>query len=291
MRPSAPHWLIAEVRRARKGECHEAIEKTGRILVHQGLHTVCDSARCPNRGECFSHGIATFLILGDVCTRRCAFCAVKHGLPQHPDPDEPERLTLAVEQMGLPHVVITSVTRDDLSDGGSNQYAGVVLALRRRCPGVKIELLVPDFIGSDNALKIVVSTHPDVVAHNVETVPALYREVRPGADYVRSLALLKRIKELDPGIITKSGFMMGLGESEDEIDLVLNDLSSVGCDMVTIGQYLSPSIAHLPVARYVHPVEFDHWKARALDLGFRSVAAGPLVRSSYMAQSFFQDVA
>ncbi|SPD76349.1 Lipoyl synthase [uncultured Desulfobacterium sp.] len=291
MKPVAPKWLMAEVRRAKKGQGHEAIEKTGRILAHLGLSTVCDEAGCPNRGECFSHGTATFLILGDVCTRRCAFCAVKHGPPQHPDPDEPEHLALAVDQLGLTHVVITSVTRDDLPDGGSNHYAAVVLALRRRCPEVRIELLVPDFRGSNSALETVVAAHPDVLAHNVETVPGLYEKVRPGADYARSLALLKRAKKLSPGIITKSGFMLGLGEEREEIGLVLNDLLAAGCDMVTIGQYLAPSLAHLLVSRYVSPSEFNHWREKALYLGFRSVAAGPLVRSSYMAQSFFKEVA
>ena len=250
----APAWLVAEVRRAKKGTNTDQIEQTSGLLSRLGLPTVCDSARCPNRGECFSHRTVTFLILGDVCTRGCTFCAVRHGRPAGPpDDDEPERLAQAVSELGLTHVVITSVTRDDLPDGGAGHYAQVVGALRRRCPSVKVELLVPDFLGSEEALATVLAACPDILAHNLETVPRLYRQVRRGADYHRSLLVLHKAKALAPRIITKSGVMLGLGESDDEIHAVLYDLAATGCEMVTLGQYLSPSLASAPVARYVSP--------------------------------------
>jgi lipoyl synthase len=292
MSETIPAWLREEVREAKQGQGKKQIRQTSGLLTRLGLPTVCDSARCPNRGECFSHHTATFLILGDVCTRRCAFCAVKHGRPEGlPDGDEPERLSCAVSELGLNHVVITSVTRDDLPDGGAGYYARVVQELRRRCPTVRVEILVPDFLGSEEALAIVLNVCPDILAHNVETVPRLYREVRRGADYARSLTLLRRAKSWAPHIAVKSGLMLGLGETADEIETVLRDLAAAGCDMVTIGQYLAPSLAHAPVQRYVLHDEFNHWREVGLGLGLGSVASGPLVRSSYKAPYFFGELA
>jgi lipoic acid synthetase len=287
---SAPEWLITEVRRAKQGRGAEMVSQTRDLLDRLHLPTVCDSARCPNRGECFSHHTATFLILGDVCTRGCAFCAVKKGKPLALEVDEPQRLARAVSQLGLRHVVITSVTRDDLPDGGSAHYARVVAALREHCPGVRVELLVPDFRGSMEALTTVLASGPDILAHNLETVPRLYPEVRRGADYGRSLKVLKQAKAIFPRIITKSGLMLGLGEESPEVEEVLKDLRAVQCDMLTLGQYLSPSLHHVPVARYVRPEEFVSWQRQALSLGFKSVAAGPLVRSSYKAPVFFGEI-
>jgi lipoyl synthase len=287
---SAPAWLLKEVRQARIGRGAALISKTSGLLAHLSLPTVCDEARCPNRGECFSHHTATFLILGDVCTRGCAFCAVTKGQPAPVAADEPQRLAQAVAELGLRHVVITSVTRDDLPDGGAAHYARVVEALRQHCPGVRIELLVPDFRGSKEALTTVLARGPDILAHNLETVPRLYPEVRRGADYGRSLKVLEQAKQLSPKIITKSGLMLGLGEESLEIEAVLRDLRHVACDMLTLGQYLSPSLHHVPVARYVNPEEFDGWRQQGLALGFKSVAAGPLVRSSYKAPVFFGEI-
>ncbi len=287
---TVPAWLREEVRRAKRGCGKELIEQTEGLLARRGLPTVCTSARCPNRGECFSRKTATFLILGDVCTRGCAFCAVRRGLPSPPDAEEPERLALAVSELGLSHVVVTSVTRDDLPDGGAGHHARVVRELRRRCAGVKVELLVPDFRGSEGSLAAVLEAGPDVLAHNVETVPRLYPEVRRGADYARSLTLLRRARSSAPGIAVKSGFMLGLGETADEIDYVLRDLAAAGCDMATIGQYLAPSLGHAPVRRYAAREEFDHWKKQAAGLGIRSVASGPLVRSSFHAPLLFREL-
>ena len=290
MSQPAPEWLIDEVRRAKRGTGAEMVTQTRDLLDRLHLPTVCDSARCPNRGECFSHHTATFLILGDVCTRGCAFCAVNKGKPLPVEADEPQRLARAVAELGLRHVVITSVTRDDLPDGGAAHYARVVAALRQHCPGVRVELLVPDFAGSREALATVLASGPDILAHNLETVPRLYPEVRRGADYGRSLKVLEQAKELSPKIITKSGLMLGLGEESPEVEAVLRDLRHVACDMLTLGQYLSPSLHHVPVARYVNPEEFASWQRQALSLGFKSVAAGPLVRSSYKAPVFFGEI-
>ena len=283
-----PAWLIKQIRLARKGDGNDNIRRTNDLLSCLKLHTVCDSARCPNRNECFSHHTATFLILGDVCTRSCAFCAVRHGRPEHPDAGEPDRLAQGVLALGLSHIVITSVTRDDLADGGAGHYASVVKSLRKLCPDFKIELLIPDFNGSEDALATVLSAEPDVLAHNIETVPGLYSEIRRGADYNRSLGLLAQAKALSPHIITKSGLMLGLGEKRPEIQSTLNDLAKANCDMLTIGQYLSPSLAHAPVRRYAPSEEFDFWQNQALNLGFKSVASAPLVRSSYKAPLFFK---
>jgi len=286
----APEWLMAEVRRAKRGKGAAMVAQTRDLLDRLHLPTVCESARCPNRGECFSHHTATFLILGDVCTRGCGFCAVKKGKPLPLKKDEPQRLARAVSQLGLRHVVITSVTRDDLPDGGAAHYSRVVETLRQHCPGVRVELLVPDFAGSKKALTTVLAAAPDILAHNLETVPRLYPQVRRGADYQRSLEVLRKAKAISPQVITKSGLMLGLGEDSPEVEEVLQDLRQVDCDMLTLGQYLSPSLHHVPVARYVRPEEFVSWQRQALDLGFKSVAAGALVRSSYKAPIFFRDL-
>lgn len=287
----APDWLISEVRRAKHGRSAAVAAQTGALLKRFHLATVCESARCPNQGECFSHHTATFLILGDVCTRGCAFCAVKKGKPLPVEADEPQRLARAVSELGLRHVVITSVTRDDLPDGGAAHYARVVETLRQYCPGVRVELLIPDFAGAREAMATVLAAEPDILAHNLETVPRLYSKVRRGADYRRSLRLLQNAKEMSPHLVTKSGLMLGLGEEAWEVEEVLQDLRQVNCDMLTLGQYLSPSLHHVPVARYLRPEEYVSWQRQAFDLGFKSVAAGALVRSSYKAPIFFQDLA
>ena len=291
MNSAAPTWVMKTVAQAKRGLDKKGIEQTNGLLNRLNLLTVCESAGCPNRGECFSQRTATFLIMGEICTRRCSFCAVKHGRPPKPPDDrEPERLTQAVSELGLSHVVVTSVTRDDLPDGGADHYARVVAALHRQLPGVRIELLIPDFNGSIQALEKVLAAQPDILAHNMETANRLYRQVRPGADYGRSLAVLRKAKQLSPKIITKSGFMLGLGERDSEIDGLLRDISATRCDMLTIGQYLSPSLAHRPVTRYLESDEFDAWREKALGFGFKSVAAGTLVRSSYKAPSFFKEL-
>jgi len=291
MNQAPPKWLLEDVRQARKGAGRQPIEETDRLIARFGLATVCRSARCPNRGACFSERTATFLILGEVCTRRCTFCAVRHGPPSTPDEDEPRRVALTIAALGLKHAVITSVTRDDLPDGGARHFAAVVGKVRRQCPGGKIEVLVPDFGGSEAAFQIVAASGPDVLAHNLETVPRLYETVRRGADYRRSLDLLKRSKDAFPSMVTKSGLMLGLGEQDAEIEEVLSDLAGVRCDMVTLGQYLAPSPFHAPVSRYLSREEFEAWRAKAEGLGFRSVASGALVRSSYKAPIFFKGLA
>jgi len=291
MEVRAPNWLINEVRKAKRGINAQVVENTRNLLANLHLATVCEQAACPNRGECFSNRTATFLILGDICTRGCFFCAVKYGKPAATlDEEEPERIAEAVNALGLGHVVITSVTRDDLPDGGAGYYARVVKVVREHCPNVKVELLIPDFCGSKGALSSIIDVAPDVLAHNLETVPRLYPTVRQGADYLRSLTILREAKAMMPCLITKSGIMLGLGEEKHEVKGVLKDLCDVGCDMLTIGQYLSPSIRHWPVARYVKPVEFGDWQRLARAVGFKNVASGPLVRSSYKAPVFFQEI-
>jgi lipoic acid synthetase len=247
------------------------------------LHTVCEEARCPNIGECFASRTATFMILGDICTRNCRFCAVSKGIPGSPDPKEPENISNAVHVLQLRHTVITSVTRDDLDDGGASQFVDVVRKLKENCPETTIELLIPDLNGNWKALEKIVREHPDVLNHNVETVPSLYSNVRPGATYERSIGLLQRVKEIDSSIITKSGIMVGLGEGEDEVKSVIEDLLGAGCSMLTIGQYLQPSLNHLPVVEYITPEQFEGYKIFALERGFSFVASGTLVRSSYHA--------
>ena len=246
------------------------------------LHTVCQSAKCPNLGECWSAGTATLMILGDVCTRSCGFCHIATGRPPTLDLDEPRRVGQAVARMGLRHVVITSVNRDELADGGAGVWAQTIREIRRHAPGAKVEVLIPDFCGDWPALQKVLAEKPDILNHNLETVPRLYRTVRPQAKYPRSLELLKIAKV--QGFITKSGIMLGLGEGQEEIERVIDDLVSIGCDILTIGQYLQPTAQHLAVARWVHPSEFAAWKERGQAKGIRHVESGPLVRSSYHAQ-------
>lgn len=285
---SVPQWLLTEVRQAKVGSGTEQVKQTSSLLARFNLHTVCNSARCPNLRECFSHSTATFMILGDICTRGCTFCALKRGRPQSPAGDEPERLAQAVNELGLRHVVITSPTRDDLSDGGACHYARVAETLRERCRGVKVELLVPDFKGSAEALATVLASRPDILAHNLETIPRLYPRIRQGANYWVSLEIIRKAKEMFPEGITKSGIMLGLGEECEEVEAVLEDLRRVGCNMLTLGQYLAPSLWHIPVARYVKPEEFEFWHRKAMNLGFESVAAGSLVRSSYRASHYLK---
>lgn len=254
-----------------------------RLMRDLKLHTVCESAQCPNRTECFAEATATFMILGDICTRNCAFCAVKHGKPRAPDSQEPERIMEAVNKLGLRYVVITSVTRDDLPDGGASQFAQTITAIRSYDPDIKVEVLIPDFRGSFPALQTVVDVHPAVLNHNVETVPRLYPEVRPQAKYQRSLELLKQSKLLNNKILTKSGFMLGLGESKQEVIEVMTDLRQAGCDILTIGQYLQPSLRHYKLVKYVPPEEFAEYANIGKQLGFRQVVSESLVRSSFHA--------
>jgi len=247
------------------------------------LHTVCEEAHCPNIGECWEHKAATFMILGDVCTRNCAYCAVAHGTPAALDLEEPSRLADAVAQMGLRHVVITSVDRDDLPNGGAEMFAACIWEIRQRLPDTSVEVLIPDFKGSDVALRLVVDAQPDILNHNLETIERLYRIARPGGRYPRALALLRHAKELNPDALTKSGIMCGLGEEWDELLIAMGDLRAQDVDILTLGQYLRPSTDHLPVARWYTPAEFDELKQRGIEMGFRHVEAGPLVRSSYHA--------
>jgi lipoic acid synthetase len=254
------------------------------VLRSQNLHTVCEEASCPNIGECFGKGTATFMILGDLCTRRCPFCDVAHGRPKPPDINEPVSLATTIAALKLRYVVITSVDRDDLRDGGAGHFAACIKAVRERSPATRIEVLVPDFRGRlEIALEILAATPPDVLNHNLETVPRLYKHARPGADYTNSLALLKGFKTRLPHVPTKSGLMLGLGETDDEIMQVLRDLRAHGVDMLTLGQYLQPSAHHLPVLRYAEPAIFDDFARAATTLGFAHAACGPMVRSSYHA--------
>jgi len=261
-----------------------AVKKQLREL---GLNTVCESARCPNIGECFKKPTATFMILGDVCTRRCRFCAVSKGQTKAVDPAEPGNIAEAVRRLGLKHAVITSVTRDDLEDGGAGQFAAVVTALKGSFPGLVVEVLTPDFKGSEKALMSVIESGPHIFNHNLETVPRLYPAVRPQAVYERSLAVLKRAKEMDGRIYTKSGLMAGLGEEEEEVMAVMHDLRAAGCDLLTIGQYLRPMKDNIEVSEYVRPEVFERYKDAGLSMGFSSVASGPFVRSSYNAEEVF----
>jgi lipoyl synthase len=257
-----------------------------RTLRENKLHTVCEEASCPNIGECFSGGTATFMILGDICTRRCPFCDVAHGKPLPPDANEPENLARTIAQMRLNYVVITSVDRDDLLDGGAQHFVDCIRAIREASPNIKIEILVPDFRGRlDRALEILKAAPPDVMNHNLETVPRLYKQARPGSDYQNSLNLLKAFHALFPHIPTKSGLMLGLGESDDEIVSVMQDLRTHHVSMITIGQYLQPSAHHLPVMRYVEPTLFEDFKQKAELMGFENAACGPMVRSSYHADT------
>ncbi len=248
-----------------------------------GLHTVCEEANCPNIGECWHHGTATFMILGDTCTRSCGYCNVVHGTPRGVDADEPAKVASAIQTLALSYVVVTSVDRDDLPDFGASQFARTIAETRTRIPECRLEVLIPDFQGSEEALRVVLDARPDVLNHNIETVPRLYRTARPGGRYDRALELLRRARAIAPEIPTKSGLMVGLGEEWDEVVGTLRDLRDAGCQIVTIGQYLRPSAANLPMSRYYTPAEFAELKRIALDLGFGHVESGPLVRSSYHA--------
>lgn len=273
-----PPWLKVK---APGGPNYVQIKQMMRELQ---LHTVCEEARCPNVGECWEHKAATFMVLGDICTRNCAYCAVAHGTPSVYDAEEPARLAEAVARMDLQHVVITSVDRDDLPNGGAEIFAECVVEIRRRLPDTSVELLIPDFKGSDTALQIVVDARPDILNHNLETIERLYRIARPGGRYPRALNLLRRAKEIaPPDVLTKSGIICGLGEEWDELKQAIQDLRDQQVDILTLGQYLRPSAAHLPVARFYTPDEFAEIKTYALSLGFRHVESGPLVRSSYHA--------
>ena len=257
------------------------------LLDGLSLHTICESAHCPNIGDCFSHKTATFLLLGDICTRHCGYCAVKKGQPLPVDDEAPGHLLEAVEKLNLRYVVITSVTRDDLADGGASQFAKTINMLHEKRVGTLIEVLIPDFLGSGEALSTVVVAQPEVINHNVETVPRLYPEVRPEADYQRSIRLLSMVKGLDSGIVTKSGLMLGLGETDEEVVAVMKDLRNAQCDLLTLGQYLPPSPQHHPLARYVSPEEFSEFEAIGKGLGFAEVASAPLVRSSFKAAELY----
>jgi lipoic acid synthetase len=276
--PRKPDWIRVRV------PASPEVARIKEILRRNRLASVCEEANCPNLGECFSGGTATFMIMGEICTRRCPFCDVAHGRPQPLDPDEPRHLAETIAAMKLAYVVVTSVDRDDLRDGGAGHFVDCILAVRRLSPATRIEILTPDFRGRlDRALAILAAAPPDVMNHNLETVPRLYAQARPGSDYAHSLALLRDFKAAHPGTPTKSGLMVGLGETNEEILAVMRDLRAHGVDMLTIGQYLQPSRSHLPVARYVHPDEFRMFEVEAAAMGFANAACGPMVRSSYHA--------
>lgn len=276
-KPQRPAWLRAP---APTGDNYHELK---RLVTELKLHTVCESAACPNTGECWNRRTATFMLLGNVCTRRCGFCAVQKGAPQPVDYDEPRRVAEACATLGLKYAVLTSVNRDDRKDGGAELFALTIEAIRERIPGCKVEVLVPDFQGSHEAMELVMNAHPDVLNHNIETVPRLYRQVRLGARYVRSLDMLAFAKQLRPFVPTKSGLMLGLGENMDEVEQVMRDLRAHNVEILTLGQYLRPSQKHLPIIRYIPQEEFDRLKRIGYELGFSHVEAGPLVRSSYHA--------
>jgi lipoyl synthase len=273
-----PSWLRV---RFLGGAKYQELKRTMRTL---DLHTVCESARCPNMGECWEHGTATFMILGDICTRACGFCAVPSGKPLGPPAeDEPERVAEAVARMGLRYAVVTSVNRDDQPDGGAAIFARTITEIRARVPGCKVEVLIPDFRGDWNALETVMAAKPDVLNHNMETVPRLYRQVRKGAVYERSLELLRRAGKMTPGFPTKTGMMLGLGETREEVLAAMHDIAAQGTHILTLGQYMQPTPEHLPIERYVHPDEFAEFKRLGEAMGLKHVESGPLVRSSYHA--------
>ncbi len=280
---SLPSWIRVE-----PFDKH-SYEQTLNLINRYNLNTVCIEANCPNRYQCFSKGTATFMILGDVCSRNCRYCNVKSGIPKPVDENEPHNLAKAVKEMSLDYAVITSVTRDDLEDGGAGYFVNVVKEIRKLSPYCKIELLIPDFQGSASAIKKVVDSKPDVINHNIEVVKGVFSNLRPAGNYNLSLSLLKKIKELDNTIITKSGFMLGLGESEEEILNTMKDLKRAGCDVLTIGQYLQPSNNHAPVNKYYTPEEFDKLRQKGLEMGFLSIQSGPLVRSSYRAKESYYE--
>lgn len=277
-----PSWLRV------KAPTSESYEKTRMLVRDARLHTVCEEAACPNIGECWAQKHATIMILGSVCTRACAFCNIKTGRPDLLDPHEPERVGQALSKLNLAHVVVTSVDRDDLPDGGAEHFAQTIQAIRQNCPGTTIEVLTPDFLRKEGALETVVAAHPDVYNHNLETVPRLYRSVRPGARYFHSLSLLQKVKELNPTIFTKSGIMVGLGEEKGEVFQVMDDLRAASVDFITIGQYLRPTPKHHEVKRFVEPEEFAEYERMARGKGFLMVSASPLTRSSYHAGEDFK---
>ena len=281
-REDRPDWLKVRV------HASPEVDRLRALVKDEQLHTVCQSAACPNLGECWARGTATFMIGGNLCTRRCGFCDVLTGRPAPLDPGEPDRVARAMAALGLKFAVVTCVARDDLPDGGAGQMAATVRAIRRECPGTGIEVLIADYGGSEAALAAVLEAGPDVLNHNLETVERLHRRVRPAASYERSLAVLRRSGELRPDIPTKSGMMLGLGEQDGEVEQALRDLLGAGVRLLTLGQYLRPSPDHLPLERWVTPAEFDAWAERARALGFAEVAAGPLVRSSYRAEQLAQ---
>lgn len=278
-----PEWLRRNI------QVSHTSNEVYNIIDELSLNTVCKEANCPNKMECFNRSTATFMILGRVCTRNCTFCNVTKGEPETVDSEEPRKVALAVSKLKLKHAVITSVTRDDLKDGGAAHFAEVVKEIQRLGQAITVEVLIPDFDGDEAALEKVIESKPDIINHNIETVPELYSKVRPMAIYERSLALLKAVKDKDKTILTKSGIMLGLGESEAAVINVMKDLRSIGCDIITIGQYLAPSINHHPVIEYVHPDMFEKYKHIGLDLGFKNVVSGPLVRSSYHADEVLSD--
>lgn len=278
-----PEWL-----RVRYNQ--KAVAEVAQLLGELRLNTVCKEANCPNLGECYRKHTATFMILGSQCTRNCRFCSVTPGHPQPPDPEEPENVAAAAKKLGLRHVVLTCPTRDDLPDGGAEQFAQTVRAIRRACPGATVETLISDMQMNTAALDAVIEARPEVLNHNVETVRALQKAVRPQADYERSLAVLRYCKEKDAALLTKTGFMVGLGETEEQIGELMDDVLAAGCDILTIGQYLQPSPEHYPLDRYATPEDFARYKAMALDKGFRYVASAPLARSSYKAWEALEGV-
>ena len=276
-----PDWIRV------KAPISKGYQETKAILKEKKLHTVCEEAACPNIGECWEQKHATVMILGSVCTRACSFCNIETGKPDAVNPHEPENVGDIAKFSGLKHIVITSVDRDDLNDGGANQFVKTIEAVRRKAPNTTIEILTPDFLRKDNALESVVEAKPDVFNHNIETVPALYTTIRPGARYFHSLWLLKRVKEINPLIFTKSGLMVGLGETKEQVLQVMDDMRSADIDFITVGQYLRPTLRHAPVDRYVHPDEFDFYKKMAYNKGFLMVSSSPLTRSSYHAGDDF----
>lgn len=285
LRARKPEWLKVK---APGGTNYLRLQK---MMREQGLHTVCEEAHCPNIGECWESGTATFMILGDVCTRACKYCAVAHGMPTELDWDEPRRVADSVVAMGLEHAVITSVNRDELPNGGAEIYAETIRQIHQRVPGCSVEVLIPDFKGNEEALRIVVEARPEILAHNIDTVERLSRPVRPGARYWRSVSFLGAVKRLDPTMLTKSAIILGMGETEEEILQSMKDLREAAVDILTLGQYLRPSAHHIPLDRWVTPAEFDHWKeVGEKELGFRHVEAGPLVRSSYHAKEQAREV-
>ncbi len=289
--PRFPKWIVDEVRVNKAGLRGSAAAGTAAELARRALHTVCDEARCPNKGKCFSEGEATFLLLGDICTRRCGFCAVKKAAPNPPDPGEPRRAAELCRQWKLKYVVFTSPTRDDLPDGGAAHFAETNRLIKELSPGIRTEPLIPDFQGDLKALETVLASNPDVLGHNLEMVACLYAGARAGADYNRSLSVLANSKKLRPDILTKSGIMLGLGEKPAELERALADLVAHHCDLLTLGQYLAPTKDHRPVMKYYTEEEFAEWGGKAKAAGFKAVLSGPLVRSSYRASRLYAQAA